>query len=319
MAEPDQDERTTPATEVAARFEEHRRRLTGLAYRMLGTFADAEDVVQEAWLRLDRAGADDVVDLGGWLTRVTARLCLDRLRSLRSAREDYVGPWLPEPVVRAAGPAVVAPGDPADVVVADDSVRLALLVVLEGLTPEQRVALVLHDVFAVPFEEVADVLATTPANARQLASRARRAVAEQGPPPRVAPEVEAAVVDGFRRAVLGGDLAALVSALAPDVVLRSDGGGRVRAALRPVAGADAVARLLLGLAGRAAEGRLEVLPAVANGEPGFVLRLVTTSEVDVSVVVLRVTERGVEGVDLVRNPDKLTRVPLPIAGEGGLA
>ena len=297
----------TAAQDVAAEFEQHRRRLTGLAYRMLGTLADAEDAVQDAWLRLDRAGADGVADLGGWLTRVTSRLCLDRLRALRASRESYVGPWLPEPLVTPLGAAPGGADDPAARVVVDDSVRLALLLVLERLTPEQRVAFVLHDVFAVPFDEVAEALGTTPAAARQLASRARRAAADDAPPRPVDPADQRRAVAAFHDAVQAGDLDGLVRALAPDVVLRSDGGGRVRAALRPVVGADAVARLLLGLGARAAQGRLVVAPALVNGEPGFVVRLVTPDAEDLSVVVLHVGQDGlVAGVDMIRNPDKLT-------------
>ncbi|KGM11179.1 RNA polymerase sigma factor SigJ [Cellulomonas carbonis] len=282
----------------AAELEQHRRRLVGLGYRMLGSVAEAEDVVQEAWLRL--AGTDDVRDVGAWATTVVSRLCLDRLRSARARREAYVGPWLPEPVLTRVE------DDPAAVAERDDSVRLALLVVLERLTPEQRVALVLHDSLGIPFAEVAEVLGTSVPTARQHASRARRTVADATPPEPVAPDVQRSVVAAFARAAAGGDVAELVRVLAPDVVLTSDGGGRVRAALRPVVGADPVARFLVGLATRA-RGDVQVVPVLVNGEVGLVVLLVEDgTTTDVSVVVPHVDAHGrVAAVDIVRNPDKL--------------
>lgn len=286
----------------ARAFAAERRRLVGLAYRMLGTLADAEDVVQDAWLRLGRVEPGTVDDLPAWLTTVTSRLALDRLRAVRRAREAYVGPWLPEPIV--AGLADRRPG-PADVVELDDSVRLALLVVLEQLTPEQRVAFVLHDVFAVPFAEVAATLGVSPAAARQLASRARRTVRDARPTPRASAEAERAAVLAFRRAALDGDVGGLVAVLAPGVVLRSDGGGAVSAALRPVVGAEKVARLLVGLL-ELAEGPLEVTDVLVNGEPGMVVRAVARGRPETTVVVPRVDEGGrVVAVDIVRNPAKL--------------
>jgi len=286
---------------LAVAFEGERRRLVGLAYRMLGTLTDAEDVVQEAWLRLSRTG-NDVVDLPAWLTTVTSRLCLDRLRALRRAREEYVGPWLPEPLV--TGLADTAPG-PADLLELDDSVRLALLLVLEELSPEQRVAFVLHDVFAVPFDEVAATLGVSASAARQHASRARRAVRDRAPSRGVSPERERAALEAFRAAALGGDVMRLLAVLAPDVVLRSDGGGVVSAALRPVVGADKVARLLAGLVGLA-EGPIESTDVLVNGEPGVVVRAVARGVRETTVVVPHVGPDGrVVAVDIVRNPGKL--------------
>lgn len=303
---------------LAASFETHRRRLVRVAYRMLGSFAEAEDAVQDAWLRL-AAADDEPRDLGAWLTTVVGRLCLDRLRSARVRREVYVGPWLPEPLVAAAEPG------PAEQVEVDESVRLALLVVLERLTPEQRVAFVLHDVLGLPFAAVAEALGTTTASARQHASRGRRAVDDGRPPRTVSLAQQQAVVGAFVAAAAGGDLSVLVEVLAPDVVLTSDGGGKVRAALRPVVGADAVARLILGLvvqgaSGRDREGvvvtedtlsgpagRIAVVPVLVNGELGLVVRLDRTDgSVDASVVVPHVDETGrVAAVDMIRNPDKL--------------
>ncbi|NMR19987.1 RNA polymerase sigma factor SigJ [Cellulomonas fimi] len=301
-------------------FESHRARLVGVAYRMLGSLAEAEDVVQDAWLRLARAddagdagdagtmASSDVAprDLGAWLTTVVGRLALDRLRSACARREVYVGPWLPEPLVRS--PTL----EPAAQVELDDTVRLALLVVLERLTPEQRVAFVLHDVLGLPFADVAEVLGTTAAAARQHASRARRAVQDAGPARPVPAARQQAAVAAFAAATAGGDLGALVRVLAPDVVLVSDGGGRVRAALRPVVGAENVARLLLGLAAQAGEpgAGLLAVPALVNDELGFVVRLERADgSVDLSVVVPHVDDAGrVGAVDMIRNPDKLGAV-----------
>lgn len=289
--------------ELADQFEQHRRRLVGVAYRMLGSVAEAEDVVQDAWVRLARTDAR-IDELGAWLTTVVSRLCLDRLRSARARREQYVGPWLPEPLVHdLAGHAV----GPAELVEVDESVRLALLVVLERLTAEQRVAFVLHDVFDVPFDEVAQVLGTSPAAARQLASRARRAVHTDVPPVRPARE-QSEVVEAFFRAAAGGDLHALTRTLAPDVVLTSDGGGRARAALRPIHGTDKVARFLLGLAGYYPGVPFSGRPVLVNGEIGLVVQVRPdpAGPPDVSVVVPHVGTDGlVHGIDVLRNPEKL--------------
>ncbi|WP_307844780.1 RNA polymerase sigma factor SigJ [Actinotalea solisilvae] len=297
---------------LAAELERERPRLVGLAYRMLGSRQDAEDAVQDAWLRLARADRSAIADLPAWLTTVTSRLCLDRLRAVRAERARYVGPWLPEPLVVRVPDGRPGPAERAET---DESVRMALLVVLEQLTPEQRVAFVLHDVFAVPFDEVAGVLGTTPGNARQLASRARQAVREAAPEPAVPVAEQRTVVEAFVRAALEGDLPGLVAVLAPDVVLRSDGGGLVHAALRPVLGADHVARFVLGIRDRAGDGEVRVVPALVNGEVGAVLHLVagagTRTDAGTTVVVPRVGADGrIQGLDLVRNPDKLTRVPV---------
>ncbi|MFS0703377.1 RNA polymerase sigma factor SigJ [Cellulomonas sp. 179-A 9B4 NHS] len=287
----------------AAEFAAERSRLVGLAYRMLGSVHDAEDVVQEAWLRLARQDRAGIANLAAWLTTVTSRLCLDRLRAVRAQRERYVGPWLPEPVVSTA------PG-PDDVAEVDESLRLALLAVLERLTPEQRVAFVLHDALDVPFDQVASVLGTTGANARQLAVRARRVVQADAPPPAAPVGAQRVVVERFLRAVLTGDLPAVVGVLAPGVVLTSDGGGRVSAALRPVVGADKVSRFLVGLRRLALDAEVGAWTALVNGELGVVVRVVplpgSRAEAGLTVVVPRVGADGlVHGIEVVRNPDKL--------------
>ncbi len=299
-----------PAVDLAEEFDGHRSHLIGVAYRMLGSIADAEDAVQEAWLRLrrvDRAGIDD---LRAWLTTVTGRLCLDRLRAVRATREVYVGPWLPEPLVERL-PATDP--DPADAAVLADSVRMALLLVLEQLTPEQRVAFVLHDVFGVPFDEVARTLSTSPEAARQAASRARRAVHDRAPR-RVAPPAEQrAVLDAFVLACRQGDLDGLLGLLAPDVVLRSDGGGAVRAALRPIEGADKVARFLVGLLNGLGDTEVVVDLVSVNGTAGMVVSLRPPDSAvahRVGVYAFDVSPDGrIDRLWFVLNPAKLGHLP----------
>lgn len=297
--------------DAGAEFEEHRAHLTGVAYRMLGSLADAEDVVQDAWLRLQRVDRREIEDLRGWLTTTTGRLCLDRLRSARAVREAYVGPWLPEPLVTRLPDN--AP-DPAEVAVLDESVRLALLVVLEKLTPEQRVAFVLHDVFSVPFDGVAGVLGVSPAAARQHASRARKAVQDRAPR-RTAPASEQrAVLGAFLTAARLGDLHGLLKLLDPDVVLTSDGGGLVQAARRPITGADKVARFLIGILDKSRPAEIVAELASVNGELGVVtwLRPPGTDELVLNGVVR--VELAPDGraaqVQLFVNPEKLTRLDL---------
>ena len=238
---------------LAAAYQQARPRLVRVAYAVLGSHAEAEDVVSDCWLRLAAADArEPVLDVEAWATVTVARAALDALRSARRRREVYVGPWLPEPVVgletvAGAGP----PGpDPADRVTLDETLSYAMLVVLETLTPAERTAWVLHDVFGLPFPAVAEAVGRTPAAVRQLAARARAHISARAPRVTVGTAEHAAAVTRFLEAAIGGDLAALVGALDPDVVLTSDGGGQVSAARRPVHGADRVARLLLGLIGR---------------------------------------------------------------------
>ncbi|TQS40745.1 RNA polymerase sigma factor SigJ [Cryptosporangium phraense] len=248
-------------------FTPHREHLVRVAYRMLGSLAEAEDAVQEAWLRWQRADRSDIVDPRAWLTRVTGRICLDVLRSARVTREAYVGPWLPEPLVERlpSGP------DPAEVAALDDSVRIALLTLLERLTPEQRVAFVLHDVFGIPFSGIASILDLKVDTARQLASRARRLLHDSPPPPLKPLPQQQATIDAFFAACQGGDLAELTALLAPDVEFVSDGGGVVRAALRPIVGPDKVARFLVGIF-RNRGHWITPEPVLANGQYGFLLR-----------------------------------------------
>lgn len=294
--------------DLAAEYTLARPRLTRIAYSVLGTRAEAEDVVSDCWLRLVGAdsGADGPVqDLEAWATVAVARRALDVLRSARVRRESYVGPWLPEPLVEAL-PASSAAGDPADRVTLDESVSFALLVVLESLTPAERTAWVLHELFSVPFEEVAQTVGRSPAAVRQLAARARRHVEKYAPRVAVGPGEHAAVVEAFMRAAGTGDLALLLTVLDPDVVLTSDGAGVVSAARRPVRGADRVARFLLGIAAKAGPEQT-VVAALVNGAPGLA---VLNNGRPAVIVSLTATGGQVVRVDLVLAPDKLAGVRL---------
>lgn len=308
--------------DLATEFESERDHLMAVAYRMLGSRTEAEDAVQEAWLRYAAALADDdaraqIRDLRAWLTTTTGRICLDVLRSARVRREAYPGQWLPEPVVtrlpeaRTGAAAGFAP-DPAERAARTEELGLALLVVLERLSPEQRVALVLHDVFAVPFEEVANALATTPAAARQLASRARRAVAEGEPRHRADLAEQRRVLAAFLAAAESGDLDRLVGVLAPDVVMVGDGGAIFPAARQPVTSAIPVARFVLGLFRRAEKDvrLLRAEPVLVNGALGVLIegeykdgRLLRF------VMAFAVAHGRITGIFNQLNPAKVPRTP----------
>jgi RNA polymerase sigma-70 factor (ECF subfamily) len=274
-------------------FERHRRHLQTVAYRMLGSTTEAEDAVQEAWVRLDRSEADAVENLGGWLTTVVARVCLDLLRQRRSRREDYVGTSLPEPIVS------VSTG-PEDEAVLADSVGLALLVVLDTLSPPERLAFVLHDMFAVPFEDIAPIVERSPEATRQLASRARRRV--RGAAPVTDPDLreQRRVVDAFLAASRAGDFEALLEVLDPEVVFRADVGPRE--ARMPVAGAANVARTILARGSRLAP---YARPAIVNGNAGVI---VVPGERPLAVVAFTVTRGRIAEIDLVADPRKLTAI-----------
>ncbi|SHN45727.1 sigma-70 family RNA polymerase sigma factor [Cryptosporangium aurantiacum] len=296
-------------------FTPHREHLLRVAYRMLGSLADAEDAVQETWLRWQRADRSDIVDPRAWLTRVVGRICLDVLRSARVTREAYVGPWLPEPLVErlpADASALSAGADPADVAVLDDSVRIALLHLLERLTPEQRVAFVLHDVFGIPFDGIASTLGTKVETARQLASRARRLLHDSAPSPLAPLPEQRATVEAFLEACQGGDLTRLTALLAPDVEFHSDGGGRVRAALHPIVGAEKVVRFLLGILQKGG-ARVVPEPALVNGQYGIVFRFRPGDPNEGEVMGVGVPDVTPEGLitrfSYVANPEKLHSVP----------
>lgn len=284
--------------ELAVAYTAARPRLVRVAYAILGSHVEAEDVVSDCWLKLvDAHRREAIVDVDAWATVAVARRALDVLRSARVRRETYVGPWLPEPVLGA-------PADPADRVTLDDSVSFALLVVLETLSPAERTAWVLHDLFGLPFAEVAAAVGRTPDAVRQLASRARRHVADRAPRMSVDTAEHQAAYRAFLVAAAGGDLAALVAVLDPDVVLTSDGGGEVSAALRPVRGADRVGRFVLGILRKAKPGQHPV-PMTVNGLAG--LALVDGDRI-VTVLSLTVVGSRITRLDLVRAPAKLPRL-----------
>jgi RNA polymerase sigma-70 factor (ECF subfamily) len=292
---------TPPAGEaaLAAEFEAHRQRLLRLAYASTGSLAEAEDCVQEAWLRLERAGGRDTIrDLGAWLTTTVSRLALDALGSARARRERAAGPWLPEPVVTP----LEAAADPADRVTLDESVSMALLVVLETLSPAERTAFVLHDVFGLEFEEIAGVVGRSPAAVRQLASRARRHVRGDQPRFPPTPAQQRDLVAAFTRACYDGDLERLVALLDPGVTWRADGGGTVKAAPRTAHGAPRIARLLAGFSRRPPR---QLWMALVNGTPGLVLR---DADGILSVLALTVDGGRITAIDVIRDPAKLGAV-----------
>lgn len=304
--------------ELARGFEEHRSHLTGVAYRMLGSRADAEDAVQEAWLRYAAAERAEIRDARAWLTTATARICLDVVRSARVRREAYVGPWLPEPLVtRLPGPGGAAglAADPAEVAARVDEVSYALLAVMERLTPEQRVAFVLHDVFAVEFEQIAAVLGTTAGAARQLASRARRAVTADGVPRHRADRAEQRrVISAFLAAAGSGDLDGLLRVLAPDVIAVGDGGGMAPAGRHPVVGAVQVARFMAGLFRRGAREAAAALfePVFVNGDLGLLAEVTYAQGQRVRfAMAFAIADGRITGIYDQLNPAKLTRVPAP--------
>jgi RNA polymerase sigma factor (sigma-70 family) len=248
---------------LAQQFEAHRSHLKGVAYRMLGSLVEADDAVQESWLRLSRSGAGGVENLGGWLTTVVARVCLDMLRSRKSRREEELGVQMPDPIVSR-----VEAVDPRREAELADSIGLALLVVLETLTPAERLAFVLHDMFAVSFNEIAALVDCSPTAARQLASRARRRV-QGAAVPDVDLREQRKVVDAFLAAARGGDINALLKVLDPNVVTRTDRGGATEGTGRVVRGAEAVAAQVIAFSSTARADRV-VQPALVNGVAGFV-------------------------------------------------
>jgi RNA polymerase sigma factor (sigma-70 family) len=284
------------------RFEEHRPHLRAVGYRMLGSLSEAEDAVQEAWLRFSRADASEIDNLGGWLTTVVARLCLNKLRSRRTRREEPLDVQLhmPDPVV--SSPDRV---DPEHQALVADSVGLALLVVLDTLAPAERLAFVLHDMFAVPFDEIAAIVDRSPAAARQLASRARRRVQGASPAPDTDMRRQREVVDAFFAAARDGDFDALVAVLDPDVVLRSDGGRARPDATAVVQGARAVASRA------AAYSRLSpfVRPALVNGVAGVV---VAPQGRPFSVMAFTVANGKVVAIDALSDPDRLAQLDMAL-------
>ena len=284
-----------------------RRRLINLAYRLLGSLAEAEDAVQETyarWYAMSPEQQDAIESPGAWLTTVASRVCLDLLGSARARRERYVGEWIPEPVPEPAewtgGRLGGAATGPADRVTLDESVSMAFLVVLESMTPAERVAFILHDVFRYTFAEVAEIVGRTPAACRQLASSARHRIREEQAP-QAPPARQASLVRDFKRAWEAGDIGALLGLLDPDATVTADGGGLVSAALRPIAGAEQIARYLIDLAVRA-PGNVTFLERTVNGQPGLVAQ---QDGVTVTVFAFEVADDRITRVWAVRNPGKL--------------
>jgi RNA polymerase sigma-70 factor (TIGR02957 family) len=288
-----QDDRPDQATEA---FVAHRNLLFTVAYEMLGSAADAEDVLQETWLRWSGVDIGTVREPRAYLVRITTRQALIRLRTLGRRKESYVGPWLPEPLLTTP--------DVAEDVELADSVSLAMLLVLETLAPTERAVFVLREVFDVGYDEIADAVGKSPAAVRQIAHRARAHVAARRPRGAVSPAETRDALDAFRRAVETGDLQRLLDTLAPDVVFLGDGGGVVQAVLVPVVGAHKVSRLLAAGVGRLA-ATMALQSAQVNGYPALIMRF--DGEVD-TVLAMRIDDGRITGIYAVRNPEKLSRM-----------
>jgi RNA polymerase sigma-70 factor (ECF subfamily) len=285
---------------LAERFEEQRTHLRAVAYRMLGSLSEADDAVQEAWLRLSRSDTSDVENLRAWLTTVVARVSLNMLRSRQTKREQPLGPHLPEPIVDPADGT-----DPEHEAILADSVGLALLVVLETLNPAERLAFVLHDMFAVPFEEIAPIVDRSPAAARQLASRARRRVQGEKTVPDADPATQREIVDAFLAAGRDGDFESLVALLDPDVVLRADVGVEGPGVSREIRGAEAVAgqAVFYGRIG------LDMRPALINGAAGIVT---LRDGKPFSIGGFTVRDRKIVEIDFLADPERLSRLDLTV-------
>jgi len=285
---------------LAERFEEHRPHLHAVAYRMLGSLAEAEDAVQEAYLRWHRVDRKTIDSPRGFLSKVVTRLCLDQLKSARVKRESYVGPWLPEPVLDTAALDAESASEYAH------DLSVALLLTLERLSPLERAAFLLHDVFDMPFAEIAQTLGRDAAACRQLAARARVHVRAARPRFAPVPEEGARLADAFRRAVRSGDVAGMVQLLAGDAVLYTDGGGKRLAALNPITGADKIARFFAGIVGKTPDLEAwRTKPVRINGLPGFIY-----AEPDgaLQTAAFDLRDGRIAAIYLVLNPDKLQRV-----------
>ena len=305
MTDQDADRRSWLATE----FERHRAHLRAVGYRMLGSMTEADDAVQEAWLRLDRRDPGGTDDLRGWLTVTVGRICLDSLRARRARRETYAGTWLPEPIVTPPEWERSGQASPERDAVIAESVGIGLLVVLESLSPPERLAFVLHDVFGVGFDEIAPLVDRTPAAARQLASRARRRVRAEAPDPDADLTVQRSVVDAFLAAARDGDIEALLRVLDPDVVFRGDGGGHGLLARPTLRGAADVAAQSAIFGSRFARF---ARPVLVNGQPGVVIEGIPNQP----LIVASVTIRGgrIVAIDMNGDPTKTSRVtPGPVA------
>ncbi|CAO5162211.1 RNA polymerase sigma-70 factor, ECF subfamily [Frankia sp. AiPs1] len=287
---------------LAERFEEHRDRLRAVAYRMLGSLAEADDAVQEAWLRLDRPDAGEIENLGGWLTTVVARICLNTLRARRTRAEDPIGVHIPDPIVSPDPPGGAR--QPEQEALLAESVGLALIIVLDTLSPAERLAFVLHDMFGLPFDEIAPMVDRTPAAARQLASRARRRVRDlAAPAPDADRTIQRRIVNAFFAAARGGDLAALVELLDPAIVLRADGGAARPGASAVVRGATAVARRALMFA----QPTAAIHPTLMNGTAGV---LIIIDGQPTSLMGFTVANERIAEIHAIVDPDRLAGLDL---------
>jgi len=287
------DHATDPATET---FVAHRNLLFTVAYEMLGSAADAEDVLQETWLRWVKVDLGQVRDQRAYLVRITTRQSLNRLRSMKRRKEAYVGPWLPEPLLTAP--------DVAEDAELAESLSMALMIVLETLSPTERVVFVLREAFDVSYDEIAAAVDKSPAAVRQIAHRARQHVDARRPREAVSPSQTRAALESLQRALQTRDLQGLLDVLAPQVVLVGDGGGVKQAALRPVIGAEKVVGMILGGVAKV-EATITTEPTMVNGNPALLLRL--DGEID-GIIAIRVEHARITGLYYVRNPEKLTHI-----------
>lgn len=295
-------------------FTAQRSHLFAVAYRLTGSVSDAEDAVQESWLRLAGLGERkraEIRDLKGWLTTVVGRICLDRLRSAIAQRERYVGQWLPEPIVTPLSGNRAE--DPLDAAVRDEGLRMAAMVVLDKLSPEQRIAFVLHDAFSVPFDEIADILGASPEAARQHASRGRRALKDAEPPPRASLAEQRELLDRFLKALLDGDVRGMAKLLHPSVVFVGDSNGKARTSRQIIVGADKLIRFFEGLIQMyPAEGLGSGWPLLVNGDLGVYVPPTDSPggrHLDAHLQTMAVRDGLIVAIYDVANPDKLTRVP----------
>lgn len=284
-------------TDQAEAFGQHRKHLLFIAYRMLGSVSDAEDMIQETFLRWQNVSEGEVRSPKAYLSAIVTRLCVDRLRALKSQREEYIGPWLPEPLVTEP--------DSANVVVLDESLSMAFLVLLESLTPTQRAVFLMREIFDYGYPEISRIVGKNESNCRQMAHRAREAVAARRPRFESSREREERLAQQFVEACSGGDMQGLISLLSEDIVLYSDGGGKVQAALNPINGPDKAARFLLGILGKAPPGFSAEITQV-NSHPGAI------GYVDgqpMSVVALDAWGGRIQAIRIVVNPEKLKTIP----------
>jgi len=283
----------------ADQFEKHRRYLTGLAYRMLGSLAEAEDAVQEAYLRWHGSDWSTVQSPRAFLGKIVTRICLDQMKSARAKRETYVGPWLPEPVLDAESLSAETTSDYAT------DLSVGLMLALERLSPLERAAFLLHDVFEVKFEEVARLLGRNQATCRQLAARGRTHIRESRPRFQVQPDKRNEILQAFMAAYRTGNVDGLASILSEDAVLYTDGGGKRRAALNPIIGRSKILALLAGLARKRAQPVADLRPATINGLPGCVA---TLANADLVTIAIEIADKEIRMIYVVRNPDKLKHV-----------